>query len=102
MGQPLFLPRLSEAQPVRARNAPAVGAVDPPDTLLRSGRTTSLLSFFSSMNTPERRRAAIARIQLRKQFERIAQQVAERRVLQVLALFLAALALVTAAALLLR
>jgi hypothetical protein len=54
------------------------------------------------MNTPERRRAAIARIQLRKQFERIAQQVAERRVLQVLALFLAALALVTAAALLLR
>jgi hypothetical protein len=53
------------------------------------------------MNTPERRRAAIARIQLKKQFEQIAQQIAERRVLQVLVLFLAALALVAVAALLL-
>jgi hypothetical protein len=52
------------------------------------------------MNTSERRRAAIARIQLKKQFEKIAQQVAERRVLQILVLFLVGLALVAVVALL--
>jgi hypothetical protein len=52
------------------------------------------------MKTSERRRAAIARIQLQKQFEKIAQQFAEKRVLRTLFLFLGTLAVLTVVALL--
>lgn len=51
------------------------------------------------MNTSERRRAAIARINLQKQFEKIAQRLAEKRVLRTLFLFLATVAVLTAVAL---
>jgi hypothetical protein len=51
------------------------------------------------MKTSERRRAAIARINLQKQFEKFAQRLAEKRVLRTLFLFLATLAVLTAIAL---